>query len=265
MVADDWTTATISVKRVKRSGSTTYLHPKSGSTLVSGEFEITEAGSPLKGTITLGDEMEAGDVYTISVQAGDAAEETVTVKIGGVYYASPVTAVAKEMTVVNPAIKVGTGTIAYSLTSGTNLTFDPSDGSKMTGATVSSATANKVNATLTGYPTDASDGYYYTTNSVKAMYEIAVTDVSVGGTMDIAKDATSTSFTICGLPASSTITCTEDVNWITSVTAATASDANGVVSLTCVSVANPADSPARSATITINGTLTFTITQAANP
>ena len=68
------------------------------------------------GTIILAaNQVNVGDIFTITVEAGNAPKETYTAHIGGIYYPSPTGSVKKDAGsyTIPEATLVGYGTIAY--------------------------------------------------------------------------------------------------------------------------------------------------------
>lgn len=136
----------------------------------------TPAGTSTTGAkITLTEEVSAGDEYIITIQTGEAAAETVTVKIGGIAFASATdaaTATAGDKVQPQTPTIYGNGIIAADgWVSGTvaTATIDSATGE----LTVVAAGTTEVTANLTapGSP----DGYFYTTNSKKASYTLTIT------------------------------------------------------------------------------------------
>jgi hypothetical protein len=89
---------------------------ESGNLGDAGKYLLGWTTSQLR--INIGTAAVAGDIYTITVKTGDAAEETVVAKIGGVSYAASVVNKAKDdADFINPLTIYGSGSVTY--TSGT--------------------------------------------------------------------------------------------------------------------------------------------------
>ena len=80
MVDADWSSATIIVSR-DRNGVK--------KNLTTSDFSVSPSGHNGTLVLTSANKMLPGDVYTITVTAGDAAPETVTFTVGGIMYLSP--------------------------------------------------------------------------------------------------------------------------------------------------------------------------------
>ena len=131
------------------------------------------AVSETSAKVTLGTAVAAGEEYYITVQAGDAAAETVTVKIGGIRF--PVSSVEKNVGddkfTIAPII-YGNGNIGaggWSIDGTGTSDVNPNTGEVTVAATAGS---NTIKATLTspGSP----DGYYYTDVTKEATYTLTV-------------------------------------------------------------------------------------------
>ena len=243
---------------VKKSyDGTTKTLTKVASATAANQYQVAGTATNAA-TITLYDEAVAGDVYTITVQTGDAAAETTVVKVGGILFPAPVPAVAKTANVTNKVILIGTGNVGYISGTTANATVGSTDG-KVVGVAVGTSA---ITATLTS---GVDDGYSYTTNSKTANYTINVTDIAVGGTYNIANTAaTDATFKVCGLTHGTGTTITTADSWLSGLSM-TAPDANGISTVTYTAAANaPTPAAERTATVLINGREIY-IKQAANP
>ena len=129
------------------------------------------------GTITLAaDQVNIGDIFTITVQAGDAPAETYTAHIGGIYY-SPNTGTVKKNAstfTVPAATLVGYGTIEYAETT--------DDGNAVSGfntetrvATLQGTNTGNVVFTATLTPT-STPGWHYLDTTPTATFTLTVED-----------------------------------------------------------------------------------------
>lgn len=169
MAASDWTGATYTVDK-KHDGTTTTLTSPTN-------YSVSDAG-----VITLVDAAVAGDIYTITVEAGDADPETVSFTVekqaGSISYATPETPVevkvtpAATATVHKALTNTGDGVVTYSI-------------SKDSGAgtpSVDNSLGNEGKVTITGAAVDDvytvtatvvdSDTYTYATKT--ATYKIKI-------------------------------------------------------------------------------------------
>lgn len=184
----DWGSAIISVLR-KRNGTTTALS-KVAPSASSGEFSFDAAST----TISLGDEAVAGDVYTITIAAGNADEETVSFTVvkqsATISFSSTTASVSTsttdaiggclsavlkhdDTTLTPDGDKVNGAAIEYtkSGTGSENFDFDTTDPYKLKAksGTVAGDYTFKIKATVT-------DGTWYTYGaSNTAEYDITVT------------------------------------------------------------------------------------------
>lgn len=141
---------------------------------VTGTFtEATGAGASI-GTYVLPANVAIGDVYEITVKAGDAAEETFIAKVGGISFSPANYSVTFGQTgLSHPYQKTGTGTVTaenWTPASGTNASVNAT-----TGVITTSAVGNE---TITAAPTisdNVTDGWYYTTATSSASYTLTVT------------------------------------------------------------------------------------------
>jgi hypothetical protein len=181
MAAADWTTkANYTVVR-KRAGVTKTLTKKA--TPGADEYDVTTVGSgDVTGKITLGAAAQAGDVYTITIQAGNAAAETVSFTVvkqdGTISYTAPETPVEVKVT---PA---ATATVhkVLSNTGDGEVTYSISKDSGVGTPSVDNSSGNEGKVTITGAAVDDvytvtatvvdSDTYTYATKT--ATYKIKI-------------------------------------------------------------------------------------------
>ena len=154
---------------------TSYVVKKNGVTLSDTWTEATTAGAAM-GTYTLGSNVTAGDVYEITVKAGDAAAETFVASVGGIKFQTNSGSVTfRETETYNTRSYTiysnESQTVVWTSTTGTNATVDGSTG------VISTLQAGNetITATLTPAPTDDTDnGWYYTPATQSAAYTLTV-------------------------------------------------------------------------------------------
>ena len=117
-----------------------------------------------------------GDVYEITVKAGDVPAETYVASVGGVYFSLPTLTVSVGDTgkgYTANFVGAGTPTLVYSIsnTGSTNATINPSTGELGLGGSTAAGTET-VTVTLT-LPTP-SNGWYYPTAKQTATYTVTV-------------------------------------------------------------------------------------------
>jgi hypothetical protein len=168
---EDWNTAAIAVTRNK-GGVTTNL---TKGTKAPGIFALN-AGD--KNIIELddADEMELGDVYTVTVTAGDAPTETYTFTIGGIAFVPATRSIEYGTTGFKPApVYYGGEPSGYTGVSSSEVataTVASTTDATITTVGVNGNTTTDIQMTATQ---PAVDGYYYTTNSRTAKYTLTVT------------------------------------------------------------------------------------------
>lgn len=172
-LTDPWTSVSADGDHVKVSktsgGTTTALEYTSGYSYDAANNKITLVTAPA-----------AGDVYTITIQAGDAEAETVTARIGAISFAttSNVT-VGVNRTFTQTVNNTGTGAVSYASSETSKATVNSSTG-LVTGVAVSGA-ANDVTITAT-VTDDPTNGWFYLTTT--ATYTLTVKTV---GTVSFAE------------------------------------------------------------------------------
>lgn len=119
----EWNSAANGVDKTNLATNEKVVVRKNGTALTykaSGDPDATEFTFN-NGTITLATgQVNIGDIFTITVRAGDAPAETYTAHIGGIYYSPNTGTVKKDVSsgtyTVPAATLVGYGTIAYEKT-----------------------------------------------------------------------------------------------------------------------------------------------------
>lgn len=132
------------------------------------------------GKIQLGEIAAAGDVYEITVKAGDAAEEVFVANVGGIYFSPATRSLVYKSTgnyIAYEPSYYGTKPTAYSgATSSVPATADvasPTDAS-ITTAGVNGGTATTITVT-SNQADDIATHWYYTNASKTASYKLIVT------------------------------------------------------------------------------------------
>lgn len=121
--------------------------------------------------VVLGEAVNPADVYSITVQAGDAYPETINVKIGGISYATQSVNLEYGQTgFINPLTKAGVSSVSYSGSSAI-ASIDAATGE----ITILGAhkTASKT-ITFTATASEMEDGYVSTTSGKTATYQLHV-------------------------------------------------------------------------------------------
>ena len=168
-------TGTVEDADIKATDAAKFIVQKNGTTLTNGTTpEANEFSWDFSTkTITLGENMKAGDVFTITIQAGDAKEETITVKVGGISFANAGTiTVPPGETYTNPLIQTGTGSVTYSGTKDATATVDLNTG-EVTGVGYNSGATTTIKATVED---DAANGWFYLTK--EATYKVKSKDLA---------------------------------------------------------------------------------------
>ena len=167
-------TGTVEDADIKATDAAKFIVQKNGTTLTNGTTPKANEFSwnVTTKTITLGEDMKAGDVFTITIQAGDAKEETITVKVGGISFANAGTIIVpKNKTYTNQLINTGTGKVSYISNQGGTATVDE-DGI-VTGQGYNSGKEATIKATVTD---DADNGWFYLTK--EATYKVKSQDLA---------------------------------------------------------------------------------------
>lgn len=170
--------------KVTKNGTLLGYESGSGAPSASSKFTFDASSDPI---ITLGDDLTAGDVYEITVKAGEAAEETYTFRVCSISFANagPVP-VPYNSKYTNNLINTGSGKVTYSKLF-SNCTLDQTTGE----VTATSATgSNTIKANVTD---DATNGCFYLTK--EAQYTVQFTTA----TAKVYFDETTVSGTVAAL------------------------------------------------------------------
>ena len=152
------------------------------------------------GRFTLGSPIKPGDVYTFTVKAGDAPQESCTVTIGGVAYATTVVPMAiGKPDFTNPLTFYGNGTITYTSSDETIATIDATGkvhlvggkGSTTITATATPVTGNYFKTEEASYSVLVGDAIFEKggnyTMSLSAAYEADPKSLYISGTISTAE------------------------------------------------------------------------------
>ncbi len=188
----DITLSTTATETVWGSKVTSWSVKKNGIDITgtSTFAEATGAGATL-GTLTLPAAVVAGDKYTITMKAGDAAEETYALKIGGISFSSTASTVTYRTSPI-AALPVniysgGAYTVTWSPASGTNASV-AADGK------ITTIQAGNEVITATIAPTDEAaenaQGWFYTADTKTTQnYTLTIGLQNAVGTFTIADKA----------------------------------------------------------------------------
>lgn len=140
----------------------------------SGTFSRSGAGTTI-GTFELTNDVAINDIYTITVEAGDAPAETYTVHIGGIYYPQASRSVTYGTTdFAYVPTKVGTGN--WTATEYTESVAATATVNGTTGVITTAGVNSNAKTVITASATIAdADNWYYTTKTKKASYDLYVT------------------------------------------------------------------------------------------
>lgn len=121
--------------------------------------------------IVLGTPASPSDIYTITIKTGDAYEETINVKIGGIAYENQSINLEYGQTgFINPLTKAGVSSVSYSGSSAI-ASIDAATGEITTLGAHKTATKT---ITFTATASEMEDGYVSTTSGKTATYQLHV-------------------------------------------------------------------------------------------
>ena len=190
METTDWTSmaSNITVSKKDREGNVTSFTGATDAAVAGSKFLVASSvGTSATLTFAADDEVAAGDVLTITVNpgAGKAAQETVTLKIGGIVFAPAAYSVEYGYVGFNPEpLYYGSAPSGYTAAASDATTIaNVTSATDPTIVTVAAGTPANISMTATQAP---AEGYAYTTNSRNATYTLTVTKAE--GTLTYALD-----------------------------------------------------------------------------